>query len=339
MLRAGLRPLPAVLALGAGSGTLADCRSLPPLRRGPQVLTPVSATIPRLPMAKTKKIKPSKKKLPRPETPKAARTQGGPAPSRRRRQTSDHGKTIQEIRTPRQHPRPQGGHKADRLQPGRGARDRQDRHGQGRVDRQGGEGRGQAVRARMAAALEKPAKPNHVKAASLADILGFNPKRTKAAEVIEDAQRAREVQALLQAPDRPAEAPDRGHRAPFRGDAQALGEGRRRRPLVLRPAHGRRRHRHLRPRLRAQPGLERAGGPLGDRGRHQAHPRRHLRHLRDHGQADLEGAAARRAVHPLLRGGPEADRAQPPPLPHPGRPVRRGARRAERSSGRRRGEE
>ncbi len=37
----------------------------------------------------------------------------------------------------------------------------------------------------QAAALEKPAKPNHIKAASLADILGFNPKRTKAADVIE----------------------------------------------------------------------------------------------------------------------------------------------------------
>jgi len=35
------------------------------------------------------------------------------------------------------------------------------------------------------APLEKPAKPNHIKAASLAEILGFNPKRTKAAEVIE----------------------------------------------------------------------------------------------------------------------------------------------------------
>jgi RNA polymerase-binding transcription factor DksA len=37
----------------------------------------------------------------------------------------------------------------------------------------------------QAAALEKPAKPNHVKAASLADILGFNPKRSKAVEAIE----------------------------------------------------------------------------------------------------------------------------------------------------------
>jgi RNA polymerase-binding transcription factor DksA len=40
--------------------------------------------------------------------------------------------------------------------------------------------------AAMAAALEKPVKPNHIKAASLADILGFNPKRTKAADVIEE---------------------------------------------------------------------------------------------------------------------------------------------------------
>jgi RNA polymerase-binding transcription factor DksA len=36
----------------------------------------------------------------------------------------------------------------------------------------------------QAAAMEKP-KPNHVKAASLADILGFNPKKTRAADVIE----------------------------------------------------------------------------------------------------------------------------------------------------------
>jgi RNA polymerase-binding transcription factor DksA len=40
--------------------------------------------------------------------------------------------------------------------------------------------------AALHAALEKPVKPNHVKAASLADILGFNPKRTKASEVVED---------------------------------------------------------------------------------------------------------------------------------------------------------
>jgi RNA polymerase-binding transcription factor DksA len=40
--------------------------------------------------------------------------------------------------------------------------------------------------AALNAALEKPVKPNHIKAASLADILGFNPKRTKAAEVIEE---------------------------------------------------------------------------------------------------------------------------------------------------------
>lgn len=36
--------------------------------------------------------------------------------------------------------------------------------------------------------LEKPAKPNHIKAASLADILGFNPKRPRAAEVDESEQ-------------------------------------------------------------------------------------------------------------------------------------------------------
>ncbi len=39
--------------------------------------------------------------------------------------------------------------------------------------------------ARQAAPFDKPVKPNHVKAASLADILGFNPKRAKAIEAIE----------------------------------------------------------------------------------------------------------------------------------------------------------
>jgi RNA polymerase-binding transcription factor DksA len=40
--------------------------------------------------------------------------------------------------------------------------------------------------AALHAALERPVKPNHIKAASLSDILGFNPKRVKAADVIEE---------------------------------------------------------------------------------------------------------------------------------------------------------
>ncbi len=40
--------------------------------------------------------------------------------------------------------------------------------------------------AKAALVLEKPAKPNHVKAASLADILGFNPKKAKPAEPHDD---------------------------------------------------------------------------------------------------------------------------------------------------------
>ena len=38
--------------------------------------------------------------------------------------------------------------------------------------------------AKPAVALAKPAKPNHIKAASLADILGFNPKKAKSAVVV-----------------------------------------------------------------------------------------------------------------------------------------------------------
>ena len=45
---------------------------------------------------------------------------------------------------------------------------------------------GKAVPAKPALTLEKNAKPNHIKAASLADILGFNPKKTKSVEVIEE---------------------------------------------------------------------------------------------------------------------------------------------------------
>jgi RNA polymerase-binding transcription factor DksA len=41
---------------------------------------------------------------------------------------------------------------------------------------------------KAALALEKPAKPNHVKAASLADILGFNPKKPKPVEIVEDSE-------------------------------------------------------------------------------------------------------------------------------------------------------
>ncbi|HEX2854114.1 MAG TPA: TraR/DksA C4-type zinc finger protein [Opitutaceae bacterium] len=44
-----------------------------------------------------------------------------------------------------------------------------------------------AKAAKAALVLEKPAKPNHVKAASLADILGFNPKKAKSAEAIAEA--------------------------------------------------------------------------------------------------------------------------------------------------------
>ncbi len=36
--------------------------------------------------------------------------------------------------------------------------------------------------------LEKPAKPNHIKAASLADILGFNPKKEKSVEAVAEEE-------------------------------------------------------------------------------------------------------------------------------------------------------
>lgn len=38
---------------------------------------------------------------------------------------------------------------------------------------------GAAAKAKVALAAEKPAKPNHIKAASLSDILGFNPKQSR----------------------------------------------------------------------------------------------------------------------------------------------------------------
>jgi RNA polymerase-binding transcription factor DksA len=38
----------------------------------------------------------------------------------------------------------------------------------------------------VAAALPKPSKPNHVKAASLADILGFNPKKAKSVTLVSE---------------------------------------------------------------------------------------------------------------------------------------------------------
>jgi RNA polymerase-binding transcription factor DksA len=47
-------------------------------------------------------------------------------------------------------------------------------------------GVGKPMALKQPAVLEKPAKPNHIKAASLADILGFNPKKAKSVEVIEE---------------------------------------------------------------------------------------------------------------------------------------------------------
>jgi len=47
-------------------------------------------------------------------------------------------------------------------------------------------GAAKAPAARPSAFIERPAKPNHVKAASLADILGFNPKKAKSVEVVEE---------------------------------------------------------------------------------------------------------------------------------------------------------
>src|SRR4051812_3162317 len=44
-----------------------------------------------------------------------------------------------------------------------------------------------AGKAKQPLTLEKPAKPNHIKAASLADILGFNPKKAKSVEAIAEA--------------------------------------------------------------------------------------------------------------------------------------------------------
>ena len=41
--------------------------------------------------------------------------------------------------------------------------------------------------AKIALTLEKPAKPNHIKAASLSDILGFNPKQSRVPEPFDDA--------------------------------------------------------------------------------------------------------------------------------------------------------
>jgi RNA polymerase-binding transcription factor DksA len=45
---------------------------------------------------------------------------------------------------------------------------------------------GKAAPAKPALTLEKSAKPNHIKAASLADILGFNPKKAKSSDEIQE---------------------------------------------------------------------------------------------------------------------------------------------------------
>ena len=52
-----------------------------------------------------------------------------------------------------------------------------------------GKAAGKAASAKNAGAvLEKPAKPSHIKAASLADILGFNPKKARSVEAIAEQE-------------------------------------------------------------------------------------------------------------------------------------------------------
>lgn len=46
----------------------------------------------------------------------------------------------------------------------------------------------QKTAAKVAVSIEKPAKPNHIKAASLSDILGFNPKRSSVPDPFESVE-------------------------------------------------------------------------------------------------------------------------------------------------------
>ena len=178
-------------------------------------------------------------------------------------------------------------------------------------------------------ALEKPVKPSHVKAASLADILGFNPKKNRAVELAHEddvpEKFRRYYKILVEMRSQLTEGIERHSEESLKrsakddsGDLSAYGQSMSDggintfdRDFVL------------------EPRLERAGSPFRDRRRHQSWriPRRYLRHLRNHGQAHRQGAPP--AVVPFARNSAEAQegtRAQPLPLPGPRRGLWRNGR-------------
>ena len=131
----------------------------------------------------------------------------------------------------------------------------------------------------------------------------------------------------------------RGHRAPFGGVAQAFGQGRRRRPLGLRPEHGRGggintfdRDFALSLVSSEQEALSEIDGAI-KRIRNGTYGICEITR-----EADREGTPARGPVHPLLGRGPEGDREKPLPEPHPGGHLRRAGRGGRQAhGGRRRG--
>jgi RNA polymerase-binding transcription factor DksA len=135
-------------------------------------------------MDKTKKTKPSKKKLPKPETRKVAPPKApAPAPVTGKRPTMEKPSKKTALRDSilaRKAPAKPIAFSLDEVR------------AIAKTVTAKAESTAKSAKvaakpsAALSAALEKPVKPNHIKAASLSDILGFNPKRTKAADVIEE---------------------------------------------------------------------------------------------------------------------------------------------------------
>ncbi len=131
-------------------------------------------------MAKTKKTNPSKKKIPGPETRKAAAPPAPPAPGKRPTMEKPSKKSAlrDSILARKTATKPI----ALSLDEVRAIAKTVTAKAESTLKATKATVKPAAVP--LAVPLEKP-KPNHIKAASLAEILGFNPKRTRAAEAIE----------------------------------------------------------------------------------------------------------------------------------------------------------
>src|ERR1700722_17413254 len=171
MLRTGACALPPMLALGAGARSDPARRGLPTVRGSPRSLNPVLLEYPKTPMEKKNKQKPSTKKAPKAATKKAPPTKAPaatPAVSGKRPTMEKPSKktALRDSILARKAATKPIAFSLDEVRA-----IAKTVSAKAETTLKSGKVAVKPSSAALQAALEKPVKPNHIKAASLADIL------------------------------------------------------------------------------------------------------------------------------------------------------------------------